>query len=395
MRRRTKLQRAACFFVHRGMLSSDVLLSFDRLVRWICAMCVCWGALLATGCASLFGDRAARQDLLFPFDAAAGYVVLQAAHMRAVIQPDENAAVVVTTQDGTDPLRMELPVGKRTAMPADVYADRLLIGVSGALDVAPAAWRVVEQNTSRYVFQRDVRLRGIREGVFSLSVQREVYLHGRAALDGFMLAALPADVQVSGYVSRTSFTNPGPLPWPRTAALPHIRTEGDLQRGTDSLLFLHVRPGGKDAVAQRFGTHASFVEAVFVGQLAQAEEGRVVLPSAFVLPRIALLDREKRILTLIAYTPSMGALAVEDGDVMRPDPEILVSDAGRDRRWIRVSTSAAALPLATGGSSRHHRQVFHVRGSLDALLEIAAAFCRLPYDDVLLALEKMDLKERE
>ncbi len=391
---RGDLQYAAYTPVVREMLSEGVCV-VDMWGHWTRTICMLLGGLLLTGCALMPGTRAGR-DVLSSFDPAMGFVFLEAENMRAVIQPDENAAVVVTKQDGADPLLMEILVGAREAgRPENVYADRLVIGVSGDLDVVPSAWQMLDKRADGYVFHRDVRLQSIREGTFPLSVQREVSLLGRSALHGFLHAPLPDGVQVSGYASGTVFLNPGPLPWPRSAALPHIRIEGDLVRSQETLLLLHVRPGGENAMMKSFGKYMSFVDTVFMGRLMQAEERHVVLLSDYVLPRIALLDPENRVLTLIAYTPLVGALGMGDADRVRSDLELVITGRDRAGQWIRVISSGAALPLATGGSTRHQRQTFHVRGTLHALFEIAAAFCRLPHDDVLLAFENMVIAERD
>ena len=342
--------------------------------------------LLSAGCrhGGILGGRADK-DVLSSFDPAHGYIVLARDDMRAAVRIAENAAVVASTQEGPRPTWMEYRQHRRGEAAGKV-ADRLLIGLSGEVEMTPAAWQLLEKDVDGLTFQRDVRLAGGRGGGFALSIQREIRLHGRTALDGFMTGTLSEDVQVSGYESRTFFTNPGPLPWPRTGGLPYIRIEGDFQRSLDTVLLLHVRGGGKDVVVRQMGRDTAAVGLATLGLLRGTDERRMVLPHDFVLPRLALLDRQQGVLTLIAFTPSIGAMASRDTQMQRPAPEVVLSVAEAEERWVRVVSSGVALPLATGGSTRHHRQTFHVRGAQDALLQIAAAFCRLPHEDVVLAL---------
>jgi len=336
-----------------------------------------------------------RRDALSSFDAERGYVILEAEHMRAVTRPGANGAIVLSTQEAVGGTRMEYPAGRPFAG-ARPYADRLLVGTTGVLDVMPSAWQVIEEDADFLHLQRDYRLSGERDGAFALSLERDVRLHGRSALDGFMTGSLPDDVEVSGYESRNFFMNPGPLPWSRRDALPYIRVEGNLWRSQDTLLLLHVRPGRDGVLARQLADNdASSVDAVLLGWLRAAGESRLTLSPDFVLPRLAVLDREAKVLTLIAYTPPLGNPTLRDDSMVPVGPEIVLSELEDGGRWLRVVSTGSALPLATGGSMRHHRQTFHVKGDVDALLPIAAAFCRLPEEDVRMALEDLDLQEPE
>ena len=342
------------------------------------------GVLVCTGChhggLSVRGGGAA--DLLVGYEDADGYVVLTTPEVRAVVQSDTDATLVFSTLRNGSPLVLEHP-GRAVDRASDRSADRLLTGLSGPVGLFPGDWQVLAATATRHKIQRDVRLEGVGPGTdFALTIQREIRLLGRHALSGYLAGTLAADLEVGGYESRTHFTNPGPLPWPAGSGLPYIRIESDLWRNADVVWFLNVQPGLQALWEGQTGLRYVVHESALVGVHAEPSAARIVVPLDLVLPRMALLDREQGVLTLIAYTPPLGLAVTRDAGVMRPDPEIVLSAVEGGQRWFRVATSGAAFPLATGGSNRHHRQTFHVRGTPDALVQIGAAFCRLPLEDV-------------
>ena len=384
------LQRMCRRTLHLSAPVCRVIKSKDPavLVRVFLLLCVVFGV----GCRHagwLSGH--AQQDLLGSFDTEKGYVLLEGAHMRAVIQPAAYAAVVVSTQEGARPIIAER-VGSRLCAQDGVFADRLLTQLSGSLQLDAGPWELREWESDRLLFHGNVQISGSRDGAFALAVAREIRLHDRAALQGFIPDELGDRVQVSGYESRTFFTNPGPLPWPRIDGLPAIQIEGSFRRSLDTLLVLHIQPYSETVVSRQIGGGVA-AGAAMLRLLHDADESRMEIPYNFVLPRLALLDRQQDLLTLLAYTPPVGPLGLRAGDVERTSPEIVISASEGDVRWVRVVSSGVALPLATGGSMRHHRQTFHVRGPQEELLRIAAAFCRLPQEDVLAALHVLEVRE--
>ncbi len=368
-------------------------LAHDRYGSY--AACLVVVGMLLTGCqhGQILPARG-QQDMLAALETARGHVVLESAHMRAVVELEQDAALKVTTQDAANPMLMEFSE-ENLRIRSDRLADRLVLSLSGVAALAPDAWQVLEQEADRLVFQRDVQLMGERGGAFALSVQREIRLHDADALLGFVPQGLSGRLQVSGVESRTFFTNPGPLPWPRRDGLPYIRIEGDLRRSADTLLILHLRPGSEGVVRRQFAQPTAAAGLAFAGKIGHPDAQHLRLPRDFVLPRLAFVDRSRELLTLIAFTPTIGVSASPDAGASRPDPEIILDTPDSGACWIRVVTSGVAMPLATGGSTRHHRQMFHVRGPVDDLLVVAAAFCRLPHEDLMLALRGLAVEGNE
>lgn len=368
---------------------------------WHFAVCHLWIMGLAlvgfsvTGCRhGGAGMGRSEKDVLASFDTDDGYVFLEGEQMRAVMRPDAFATVVVSSQEGEAPVLVEYPVSGQWAARAQQPADHLVVGATGPLEVQTTGWEIVDHRADALSVEHQLQLTGQQDDPFRILAQREVRLHGKSSLDGFMTEALLDDVQVSGYESRTIFSNPGPLSWSRRGALPYIQVVGEVVRSRDAVVLLHVRPGSNGLMGDQLTQDTVVHDAILLVPLENMTEDRMVLPRDFVTPRVAILDRDAEMLTLVSFDPTTGTAARRQEIVNQPDAEILVFASG-DKRGIRTVTSGGALPLATGGSTRHHRQTFHVRGDWETLLPIAAAFCRLTLEDVMIAWDEWNTRERE
>lgn len=346
---------------------------------------------LGAGCAPVWflrGGVGAR-DPLEGYAGVPGYAVLTNAAARAVVDSRADATLLFSVEMEAQPWMAESPGWRGGIAPADRSADRLLIGLSGAAGLFPEERQVLETAADRHRVQRAVRLESVPQAlVYGLSIDREIRLLPAGSLATWVPVPLPAELEITAYESRTSFTNPGPLPWPADLGLPYIRVETDLQRQADLVWILHRDPG--HALVEVPGVRQVVRERAILGILEDAAERRLVLPADGLLPRIALLDRQQGLLTLIAYTPPLGLGTGRNHAALQPPPELVFGPVTGGRRWIRVVTAGPALPLATGGRTRHHRQTFHVRGGPADLLQVAAAFCRLPVEGVAALLATSD-----
>ncbi|MFU8780048.1 MAG: hypothetical protein ACNA71_03375 [Kiritimatiellia bacterium] len=348
-------------------------------------------ACLGMGCAGPFAVRgnSGREDPFLVYADIPGFVVIQGEKSRALVRLDQDASVICSRHEDGFPLIMEHPSGAQHWY-ADRHADRLLIGLADSSGVPSGDWRITQQDLDGVATRRTVYLDGGNGAEVALTIEREIRMLGAHALGAFFSGELPAGLRVSGYESRTVFANPGPLPWPRGNAVPHIRTEGDILRRSDAVFILHVQAESGEMLARQVKGASAAVASAFVGRGSDTDGFRIVLPVDFVLPRIALIDRTMGMLTLIAYTPPPVTISARDVNQHRVDPEIQLAGVDGSARWYRVVTAGVALPLATGGSVRHHRHTFHVQGEVERLLRVGAAFCRLPLDDLVAALALLE-----
>jgi hypothetical protein len=240
--------------------------------------------------------------------------------------------------------------------------------------------------------ERAFRLSDSPDKVFSVMMQREVTLLGMQDIAQIFpnIALMQGEVRVSGYRSRNTFINPGPLPWPSESALPYIITDGDFHRSSKMVLILPGNPG-KDDVLQRFSDFRSVTNDYAMALILESPSAvSLAIPVDFVRPIVVLLDLESGIFTLIRYTPPAAISVGRNRGVLRPDLAFVFSREQQGSRWVKVVTGGAALPLATGGGTRHHRATYHARGTQDALCKLVAESLGMPLEDLKTLLLQLD-----
>ncbi|MDA1259255.1 MAG: hypothetical protein O3A20_01390 [Planctomycetota bacterium] len=237
-------------------------------------------------------------------------------------------------------------------------------------------FRVTGQDEKRIRMERDLELRNIAGGEFSMHVTREVDVpfpaEVRAALGGEALAN-----HWTAFRSRTTVVNTGPRAWTREQGLPCIWVLGMFRPGDSAWVIAPFRtdtfdPDGGPAVrsdyfgavpSDRFRLGTNF--AIFRADAEQV--GKIGVLRNRAVDRIAAWDHETRMFTLIMFSPvdRSAPYMSEHWGTTLADPfygdVVNAYNHGGPEPFFELETSSPALALGPGGSYTHVSMTIHAR----------------------------------
>ena len=352
-------------------------------------------------------------DLQFLGQRDKGLVVLRDGDSRVIVSPKYQAKVFTSTNAGDSGHSFGWVHYKAFDRPADPHMNayggenRLWLGPEGgryslffppgakmefanwktpaAFDTEP--WKVVAHSERVVELHKDMQLTNYAGTRLSLSVDRQIRILRRVAIDSLLGLPVDAAVAVVGYRTVNTLTNTGGQAWTESTGMPCMWLLDMFPPSSSTTIVIPYEPGdgSKPATTDYFGEipadRIKFANGILLFKADGRQRGKLGIHPLRAKQMAGSYDAERGVLTIIRFDVDSQARYLNQewntvkppfsGDAVNAYNDGPLTDGSQMGPFYELESVSPAAFLAPGASQVHHHSVLHFTGAEPKLDEIS------------------------
>ncbi len=241
------------------------------------------------------------------------------------------------------------------------------------------AWDVISHSADSVDLRKDMQLVNYAGTRLSLSVDRQINILSRAAIDSLLGLALDSSVAAVGYSTINTLTNTGGQPWTEATGMPCMWLLDMFPPSPSTTIIIPYDQGdgSKPATTDYFGEipadRLHFDKGVLVFKADGKSRGKLGIHPLRAKPVAGSYDSIHHVLTIIQFDvePQARYLNQEwnttkppfSGDAVNAYNDGPLADGGQMGPFYELESVSPAAFLAPGGKQVHRHAVYHFTGT--------------------------------
>ena len=263
-----------------------------------------------------------------------------------------------------------------------------------------AAWRVVSRDAISASLQKDMQLVNYAGTALSLSVERDITILSREAIDSLLHLSPDTAVKAVGYRTQNRITNTGRAPWTEKTGMPCIWMLDMFNPSPATVIVIPYKEEGnkkeKVATTDYFGEipadRIRYDQGVLFFKADGKSRGKLGIHPTHAKPVAGSYDAQNKVLTLTVFqVDSSGQFLNQEwntakppfsGDAVNAYNDGPLADGTQMGPFYEIESVSPAAFLSPGQSLSHQHTVFHFVGDEAGLDRISRAWLGVSLDKI-------------